>query len=228
MSSLASSYPLAEVTVPATGNTPVQLDSGGRSYRSGVSITNLSSTGTMYVRAQTDGATAPTSGNLTSATGWMYAIPPGGNLTQPWGTKVNLYAVADASVACTVSEIDSEGEMIGFSDLGNPSGSSALASCLNEADNRILTSGSCTAVRLAATGQVSSGRCKLSGYYVNVAGAGIGEIYDNPSGASGVNPICIAAAVGPPVIFPQPIPMEDGIWAVLTAGHNVTFFTEPI
>lgn len=182
MSSLASSYPLAEVTVPATGNTPVQLDSGGRSFRSGVSITNLSSTGTMYVRVQTDGATAPTSGNLTSATGWMYAIPPGGNLTQPWGTKVNLYAVGTASLACTVSEIDSEGEMMGFAMQGNPDGSAALSGSLNAADNRIMVQRRGSYKEMTATGTVFGNPCVLMEVNVCTASAGSTIIKDGAGG----------------------------------------------
>lgn len=224
MSSLASSYPLAEVTVPATGNTPVQLDSGGRSFRSGVSITNLSSTGTMYVRVQTDGATAPTSSNLTSATGWMFAVPPGATVVQPWSQKVNLYAVGTSSIACTVAEIDTEGDMMSFGSTGDASGLSEIVSAVNTGSNKVKIEASWIPTPVTATGTYLTGAGSLGAlmFSNSSAGALTFTIYDAESATGTAKiPATTVAAGGNLTWSPMGLSFSVGIHVVLS-GAGIT------
>lgn len=103
----------------------------------------------------------------------------------------------------------------------------SAATAKNSSGTQVIVSGTCSAVRRTTTGQVSSGPCKLAGMIVNVAGAAKGETYDDPSAATGTNPVSIPAAVGV-YMLPKPIPYVNGIWSVLGASHDVTFCTEPI
>lgn len=216
---IKSFYNVGPVTLVASGDSPVRLDSGN--LRNGIEIVNNTAYW-VYVGVIKAGDIVPDDATLTDSTGAVRVIPPRSFIREPWTDSLHVYAVGSSAIDIDVFEYGTDTEV---SSTFGTYGESLLATVVDTSAARIMTQERGTFTNLTADGIAYSGPCVLRRVIVNTGSAGSVVVYDNTS-AAGTKVATINGAN--PGVFDYGCTVSNGVYIDLAAGQDVTVIVEPV